>query len=575
MKRFFLAIAALLLAACSVPEDGLHTLHVLTTNDVHGSWFDSTYVDGNVRNSLFAVNHYVDSIRREVGEDNLLLIDGGDCLQGDNASYYYNYVAVDEPHLYPRIAEYMGYDAVCVGNHDIETGHDVFDRVGRELSAKGIAFLGGNALDSQSGKPYFMEYKVFRKAGLKVLVLGYTNPNIPAWLDEEVWSGMEFESLLPYVQLSVDKISSRVRPDVVIVVAHSGTGDGDGSQYENQGLDLFRSLRGVDYLICAHDHSPYSAVTDSIIMSDAGSRASYLGHACISVDVKDGKAVAKDSDVTLVKVDRRLADAQMREKFYPEYRKVKGFTLREVGSLGQDLYTRDAYKGMCGYMNLLHTVQLSVPEAELSLAAPLTYNGVIKAGTLKYNDMFTIYPYENQLFVVSLSGEEIKSILEYSYEGWIQNDGGHILRISEGSDARTGQERWSFVNRSYNFDSCAGLNYTVDVTAPFGSRVCISGLADGSEFDMGARYNVAMTSYRASGGGGHLTSGAGLKDDAIAERIVAKYPEIREMVYRFFCEKENVDTDDFSDVNVIGEWSFVPASCSAVIESDFDLLFNL
>ena len=69
---------ALALASCSAPADGVHTLHVISTNDVHGAWFDSTYVDGNIRNNIFAVNHYVDSIRNEVGEENLLLIDGGE-----------------------------------------------------------------------------------------------------------------------------------------------------------------------------------------------------------------------------------------------------------------------------------------------------------------------------------------------------------------------------------------------------------------------------------------------------------------------------------------------------------------
>lgn len=564
---------ALALASCSAPADGVHTLHVISTNDVHGAWFDSTYVDGNIRNNIFAVNHYVDSIRNEVGEENLLLIDGGDCLQGDNAPYYFNYVATDEPHLFPRIAGYMGYDVVCVGNHDIETGHAVFDRVARELKERGVAFLGGNAMDVKSSKPYFQQYKVFKKSGLKVLVLGFTNPNIPAWLDEEVWSGMEFESLLPFVQNTVDRISAKVKPDVVIVAAHSGTGDGDGMQLENQGLDMFKTLRGVDYVICAHDHSPYTALTDSVIMSNAGSKSSYVGHAEISVEVMKGKAVSKSSSVNLVKIDRRDVDTVMRNAFYPDYLKVKAFTLQEVGSISQTLFTRDSYKGMCPYMNLLHTVQLSVPEAQLSFAAPLTYNGIIREGKLLYNDMFTIYPYENQLFVVSLSGKEIKSVLEYSYEGWIQSSGDHVLRISEEDDPRTGQSRWSFVNRSYNFDSCAGINYTVDVTRPFGSRIDISSLADGSEFRDDVMYNVAMTSYRASGGGGHISVGAGLSDAQMSERIVAKYPEIREMIYRFFCEKGNVTVSDFSDKDMIGEWSFVPESSLEKIDSDFGLMF--
>ena len=56
MKRFSIALASIaLLVSCSAPKDGTHVLHVLTTNDVHGSYFDSSYVGGNVRRSLFAV----------------------------------------------------------------------------------------------------------------------------------------------------------------------------------------------------------------------------------------------------------------------------------------------------------------------------------------------------------------------------------------------------------------------------------------------------------------------------------------------------------------------------------------
>ena len=97
----------LLLAACGTPKNEEHTLHLLTTNDVHGRWFSSDYVGKGTRESLLAVNWYVDSIRNAVGEENVLLIDAGDCLQGDNASYYYNYVDTKSEHLFTRLMAYM------------------------------------------------------------------------------------------------------------------------------------------------------------------------------------------------------------------------------------------------------------------------------------------------------------------------------------------------------------------------------------------------------------------------------------------------------------------------------------
>ena len=122
----------------SGPRDGDYVIQLLTTNDVHGTYFDSTYVGDGVRPSLCAVKTVVDSVRAVAGADNVVFVDAGDILQGDNAAYYFNYVDTLSPHIYPRIASYMGYDAVTVGNHDIETGHRVYDRVARELESHGI-----------------------------------------------------------------------------------------------------------------------------------------------------------------------------------------------------------------------------------------------------------------------------------------------------------------------------------------------------------------------------------------------------------------------------------------------------
>jgi 2',3'-cyclic-nucleotide 2'-phosphodiesterase/3'-nucleotidase len=256
---------------------------------------------------------------------------------------------------------------------------------------------------------------------------------------------------------------------------------------------------------------------------------------------------------------------------------VKAFTLKEVGELRTDLRTRDAYRGMSDYVNLIHTLSLGCTPAQISFAAPLTFNGFIKAGTLVYNDLFTIYPFENQLFVVKMTGKEIKDCMEYSYDQWINTISSaeeHLLKITDEPDPRTGQKRWSFVNRSYNFDSAGGLVYDVDVTKPSGERVIIISLADGSPFDESAEYNVAMTSYRASGGGDILREGAGIDTDRIADRVVEYYPEIRDILYDYLVRNGEIDPAKIGERQVIGEWKFVPESIAAkAMDRDMLLLF--
>lgn len=578
---FSLAAAASVVSCGGTkPSDGEHVLHILTTNDVHGSWFDSTYVGGGIKNSLYAVNHYIDSVRNAVGPENVLLIDAGDCLQGDNGAYYFNYVDTETPHLFPRLMNYMGYDAVVVGNHDIETGHPVYDRVTADLASYGIPFLGGNAIRNDNGKKYFEYYKVFDRAGLKVLLLGYTNANMSAWLTESLWSGMTFKSLLPLVQEDVDAVTAKVKPDVVLVAVHSGTGDGDGTMLESQGLDLFNSLKGVDAVICSHDHSARTEANDHIILINSGSHSRNLGHGVITASVEGGKVVSIERTSETIPVNAAMVDTRMRDTFHKDFEAVKAFTVRKVGELTEDLKTRDAYAGMNGYVNFVHAIGLQ--HAELSLAAPLTFNGTVTKGDLIYNDLFTIYPFENQLFVMELSGKEIKDYLELSYDRWINTvsdikaaaagrSDEHVLKIRSGVDQRYGQKRWSFENRSYNFDSAAGINYTVDVTKPNGSRVNISSMADGSAFEMEKMYKVAVTSYRS--GGEQMKTGTGIEDTD--SRIVERYPEYREMIYQYLEKNGKIDPASIAAKPNLGHWCFIPEEdAAAAIARDMKLLFE-
>ena len=569
MKR--LAAVALLLTLPLLAFAGKRPeLHIVTTGDIHGSFFNRPYVDGaRSRTSLMSVKYYVDSLRAAVGLENVLLLDAGDILQGDNASYYYNYVATGVPHVYPRMAKYMGYDACTVGNHDIETGHAVYDRVLAQMTEQGIPWLGGNAI-KPDGSLYFPEYAVFRKAGRKILVMGYNNANIDHWLAEELWSGMSHVSLIPYVQQRVDALKASIKPDAVIVLVHSGTGKGDGAIIENQGLDLFNSLHGVDVLVCAHDHQPAVFSRDGLVMVDGGARCGNVGHVVLGFGCR--KVASRSAK--LVRLGKNKVDEAMVAAFDPEFQAVREFTLQKVGSLEVTLRSREAYSGMCPYIDLLQTVQLASTRADLSLAAPLSFNSTVPAGPVVFDDMFKIYPYENQLYVLKLTGREFKSLLEYSYDKWITVPGEHLLAIQERADDRTGASRWSFVNRSYNFDSAAGIIYSVDVTKPAGSRVCIDSFADGRPFDLDATYRVAMTSYRANGGGSLLTDGASIPHSELASRVERKLPEVRDLIFSFIKEHGTVDSSLVSDRSLLGRWSFVPESVAQpLLASDLELLF--
>lgn len=570
----YLLTAALLLAAAVSGFARKETLHIVSTGDVHGCYFDVSSDGGQRKHSLMSVKYYVDSLRAEVGKDNVLLIDAGDILQGDNIAYYYNFVDTVTPHIYPRVAKYMGYDVVTLGNHDIETGHPVYDRVAAQLAGFGIPLLSGNVLNARDSSLYFPAYTVVRKAGIKIAVLGFNNPNISAWLPQHLWDGLLFENLLECVQKRVDEVIAAERPQMVVVAVHSGSGTGDGSVLENQALDLLYSLHGVDVLIGAHDHRPLVARKGETVYVNSGARASAVGHVEVSMERKSKSFIGMEFRPEVALLDKNRVDKDMRCRFASDIEAVSRYTARPVGSLKMPLLSRESFRGMCDYINFLHYVQIESSGADISFAAPLSFNGTIPEGTVRVRDLFSIYPYENQLYVMSMTGSEILSYLEYSYSQWIETESEHLLRIRPGRDERTGSDSWSFVGRTYNFDSAGGLNYTVDINAPEGQRIRIESLADGRTFSEHETYTVAMTSYRASGGGDLLLKGALIPDEELDTRVIGQLPEIRELIRQFFEKRGVIDSHDISDPSIIGGWRFVPEDkASGMLDADMKLIF--
>ena len=121
----------------------------------------------------------------------------------------------------------------------------------------------------------------------------------------------------------------------------------------------------------------------------------------------------------------------------------------------------------------------------------------------------------------------------------------------------------------YNLDSAAGINYIVDVTKPAGQRITITSMADGTPFDESRHYRVAVNSYRAAGGGGLLTNGAGIEKAQLESRIVWRGDHtLRDYIIEYVRAKGRVDVAPHSN------WRFVPSEWTdAAAKRDRALLF--
>ena len=177
----------------------------------------------------------------------------------------------------------------------------------------------------------------------------------------------------------------------------------------------------------------------------------------------------------------------------------------------------------------------------------------------------------NQLYVMRLTGEEIRKHLEMSYDLWVNtmtSPDDHLLLLSESTYGD--QQRLGFKNFSFNFDSAAGIDYEVDVTKPDGQKVRILRMSNGEPFDEARWYKVAVNSYRGNGGGELLTQGAGIPHDELDKRII--WRSKRDQRYYLMKEIERMGTVDPQPNQ---NWRFVPEKwVKPAAERDRQLLFK-
>jgi 2',3'-cyclic-nucleotide 2'-phosphodiesterase/3'-nucleotidase len=126
-------------------------------------------------------------------------------------------------------------------------------------------------------------------------------------------------------------------------------------------------------------------------------------------------------------------------------------------------------------------------------------------------------------------------------------------------------------NMSFNFDSAAGINYTVDVTKPRGEKVTITTLADGTPFRLDQYYTVAVNSYRGNGGGGLLTQlGSGLTKEDLQKRIVfSTDKDLRYYLMEYIRKHKVVKPKS------LNQWHFVPEKWTKpASKRDYQKLFG-
>lgn len=489
---------------------------VIATSDVHGKVLPINYATGepspNVGLSMIA--SMIEQVRAT--EENVVLVDGGDTVQGSAMTYYYSYFAPEKDDPMMKALRLMDYDMWCLGNHEFNNDLPILKRQieyvmspdnGEEHSVPMSAanFVAkGTEWDSWMGVPYIV--KEFE--GVKVGVIGMDTPNIPAWEVESHYEGIDFRNLVPTVEHFVPILREQEGCDVVIVVAHSGVEDAvstDGNNpadYENQVRAMINLTTGIDAVVYGHFHN--TDYREDILNAEgkvvpvlAGGGGEGLGFMKLAYD----PATKTVTPVTAENGYRFLADQEglvenqkVATALAPYNEELQAYLDQPLGTATGAFSNKNISLQPTALMDLLNKAQLSAVPAQLSICAPLTSGAevrdLIPAGGVPMRLLYQLYVFENWLYRVNMTGEQLRLWLEHATTNYTS--------------------AWDpdYLGGGYYTDEIYGLYYEIHYYAPEGKRIQ-NMQYQGQPVAPDQVFSVVMNNYRFTGGAGFMQA-AGL-----------------------------------------------------------------
>ena len=509
MKIFFIY---LLLSFSLLFPQTFDTLFVLQTTDVHGNVYPYDYFNDKPADYGLA-KIYTRVVDYRLKHKNVLLLDTGDLLQGTPLIYYFNKIETDVPNPMILTLNYMKYDAFTVGNHDIEQGLFIYERARRQSN---FPWLAANSV-LPDGSTYFKPYTIIEKNGIKIAILGLTTPAIPLWLDPDLYPGITWTDMITTARKYCDLLRPQV--DILIGSFHAGTNaEYDRKQTTVRGLPNGNASRlaaeqvpGFDLIFAGHSHKriPYKktvtldASQQKPLIINSGSRAYNLGVARIIIKKENNKLSIEEKKGWLEPMNEVKASPAIESLTRYYHQKTLDYIHTPIGLLKVTLSGKDSRFKDTPYIQLINRAQLDYSGADISFAASFNDRLNIAPRTLQVKDAYAMYRYENYLYVIQMTGREIKDYLEYSARYYIYKDG----KLGTNPEFQ-----------GYNYDMGDGIGYEIHVKNKPGERIKnLVLLKNYKPLEEDKIYKVVINSYRATGGGGHLAA-AGIKTPNILSK---------------------------------------------------------
>lgn len=496
-------------------------LKIFFTSDVHG--FLSPIDYGTNKTIDSGLINCASNFKKD---NNTLIIDGGDSLQGSPFTYYLHSNGDLESKVVAETMNIIGYDYITLGNHDFNYGQKALNEYLETLNAKCLCC-------NVKGLNNIFDYDIKEINGLKVGFTGACTHFVNLWEKPENLEGITISKPIPEL-LKVKEIFNKENVDISICIYHGGfekdvdTGIVLSETEENQAYEISETL-GFDILLTGHQHI---GIQDKNICGTYTCQTPDKAKAFIEMTINKEDSLKVSSSL------KEPGSTPLKEAYdyLLKYEEACSAWLDEpVGHLDTELMPKDkldmAING--SYIaNFFNQVQLYATKADISgTSLANEVSGFRKDVTIR--DVVSTYVYPNTLVTLLVNREVLKKGLEKSAEYFTLKDGN--IEISD-----------SFLKPKvahYMYDFISGIDVTFDLTKEVGNRVT-SIIYKGEELKDDQELTYCMNNYRAGGTGGY-------EFYLDCKVVKTELTEIAELIMEYISKFKNITVDKKNYVKVI------------------------
>ncbi len=470
---------------------------ILHTNDIHGH-LDSAKVTTGGRTfeqgGMAILGGMVQQQRARAPERTVVL-DAGDAWVGQLIS------AIDHGRSIVKAMSLIGYDAMALGNHDFDWGQDELAQRAKEAM---FPFLAANVVEEATGAtpPFAKPYTVKDLRVAKVAVIGLTYPSATIIRAASV-KGLRFLPAVESVRRYLPEMQKEA--DVIVAVTHLGI-EGGSARIGGGDTALAQAVPEIDLIVGGHDHQAFrtARVVGKTRIFQTGSSTDNLGRVEVTIDPATKKVAAVQGAEVLLPVSTGGAPP------HPEVAALVAERRAEADKAGAKVVgsatasfegSRDMNDPLGNLVadGLLEYGKQQGWKTEVAFYNSAGIRSSIPMGDITYAKLAQVFPLQNSVVSVDLTGEQLKEV----FEGMAGTAG--RLFVSGGTLAYR----------------------SVD---PAGSRV-VRATVVGRPLDPKRVYHVATIDYLLGGGDGHTGFGKGtnviygdLDVDVVAAYFQARSP---------------------------------------------------